>query len=163
MVTRLIATILVCAITSGCASPAQPRSVKIAIAGETFSLELALDTPSRVRGLMDRLAIDPHGGMIFVFPDAEERSFWMADCFIDIDLIFLDSRGTITSTHEMKIESPQLDGESVWDYEGRLKHYFSNGPSRFAIELSAGSIDRLELRVNDHISLDLTYLRNLVR
>ena len=80
MVTRLIATILVCAITSGCASPAQPRSVKIAIAGETFSLELALDTPSRVRGLMDRLAIDPHGGMIFVFPDAEERSFWMANC-----------------------------------------------------------------------------------
>ena len=63
----------------------------------------------------------------------------------------------------MKVEPPKLEDESQWLYEGRLKHYYSNGPARFAIELEEGEIQRLKLHVNDRIPLDLNNLRDLAR
>jgi uncharacterized membrane protein (UPF0127 family) len=112
---------------------------------------------------MERTALRKDGGMLFVFTDAAERSFWMANCFINIDLIFLDSRGTITATHEMKTETPRGEEESQWEYEGRLKKYYSHGPARFAIELCEGSIRRLKLKPNEHIPLNLQQLRRIAR
>jgi uncharacterized membrane protein (UPF0127 family) len=163
MVTRLIATLLTSIYALGCANNASQQSVQVTIAGEIFTLELSTDTPSRIHGMMERTSIPDHGGMLFVFTDAQQRSFWMANCFINIDLLFLDSRGTITATYAMRVEPPKLEEESQWSYEGRLKHYYSNGPARFAIELQEGEIQRLELYVNDRIPLDLANLRNLAR
>ena len=147
----------------GCSNNTTVNAVQVTIAKETFTLELSTDTPSRVHGLMERTSIPDHGGMLFVFTDAKERSFWMANCFVNIDLLFLDSRGTITATHTMRVEPPRLKDESTWAYEGRLHHYYSNGPARFAIELAEGEIKRLNLNVNDRISLELKNLRNLAR
>ena len=163
MATRLITTLLLMTLSLGCSSSKQKTAVEVAIGGETFLLELSTNTPSRIHGLMERTTISDHGGMLFVFTGAQERSFWMANCLINIDLLFLDSRGTITATHEMKIEDIQGTEESQWEYEGRLNHYYSNGPARFAIELQEGSIERLQLRVNDRILLDLQDLRNIAR
>ena len=87
----------------------------------------------------------------------------MKNCLIDIDLIFLDSRGTITSLHEMPYEEPQSDSETEWEYEQRLQHYWSYRPARFAIELASGSIHRLNLRVNDHVALDLPLIKKMAR
>ncbi|MBC8202417.1 MAG: DUF192 domain-containing protein [Planctomycetes bacterium] len=163
MATRLIITLLFFMFTTGCTTSAKQTSVEVAIGGETFVLELSTDMPARVNGLMNRTEIRDHGGMLFVFTEAEERSFWMAHCLVNIDLLFLDSRGTITATHEMKIEAPQGPEESQWEYESRLKHYYSKGPARFAIELQEGSIDRLNLQVNDRIPLELHNLRGIAR
>ena len=99
--------------------------------------------------------------MLFIFPDSDMRSFWMANCLIDIDLIFLDTRGTITALHEMKIEDPQEAGESELAYNTRLKNYKSGFPARFAIELPAGSITRLQLRINQKLPLELGELKAL--
>ena len=87
----------------------------------------------------------------------------MKNCLVNIDLIFLDSRGIITTLYEMKIEEPRLPDESIWEYEGRLSHYWSRGPARFAIELAEGSIQELGLQLNDKIQLDLPYLKSLAR
>ena len=163
MATRLITILLLVTCTVGCTRSTQKTAVEVAIGGETFLLELSIDTPSRIHGLMERTTISNQGGMLFVFTKAQERSFWMANCFVNIDLLFLDSRGTITATHEMKIEDIQGKEESQWEYERRLNHYYSNGPARFAIELQEGSIERLHLRVNDRILLDLQDLRKIAR
>ncbi len=136
-----------------------PTHQEIAIGGETWMLELALDDDSIRRGLMHRETIPDDGGMLFIFPDSDYRSFWMAYCLVDIDLIFLDGRGTITALHEMKIEPPRETGESELAYNARLKNYESAFPARFAIELPAGSIERLQLRVNQNIPLDLDALK----
>jgi len=163
MATRI--TILCCILLCGlgCSSPPPTTSISIDIAGETFNLELMINQEARTKGMMHRTSISPSGGMLFIFPDSKNRSFWMKNCFVDIDLIFLDSRGLITSLYEMTMEPPQEQVESIWAYEGRLNHYWSKGPARFAIELAPGSIHRLHLEINDKIILDLPYLKSLAR
>jgi uncharacterized membrane protein (UPF0127 family) len=163
MVIRVTFIIMLLLHLTACATPTSATSAKVVIAGELFTLELMLDNSSRSNGMMHRNKIAKNEGMLFVFPDSIRRSFWMKNCFIDIDLIFLDSRGTITTLYEMPIESPKSPEETQRTYESRLSHYYSNGPSRFAIELQAGSIQRLKLRVNEQIPLDLNFLKSIAR
>ena len=163
MAHRVIILIFIFLFFQGCDSPPTISSITVEISGKEYQLELALNRIDRERGLMDRTFLSDQGGLLFVFPEAAERSFWMKNCFIDIDLMFLDSRGTVMAVHRMVVEVPKGDNEPPWTYEARLKHYWSNGPSRFAIELSAGSLDHLQITVNDKISLDLPLLRRIAR
>lgn len=162
MVTRIIILFVLLCCTQSCTSTA-PSHVLVSISGKQFNLEIVDDISSRADGMMHRTSFLPESGMLFIFPIAGERSFWMKNCLIPIDLIFLDSRGTITALHEMPIEDPPSDNESDWEYEQRLRRFWSYGPARFAIELEEGSIQKLGLRVNDRVPLDLTYLKTLAR
>ena len=54
---------------------------------------------------MGRTEIPDDGGMIFVYPDSQLRSMWMANCVIDMDVIFLDRSGRILTGYAMKAEA----------------------------------------------------------
>ncbi len=140
-----------------------PPTEKVVIGGEKFKLEVAADPAARTKGLMGREKIDDHRGMLFVFRNARKRSFWMKDCLIDMDLIMLDARGRIIRLHTMKREPPRQEDESVFAYERRLKDYSSQRPMQFAIELKAGSIDRLKLETGRTIPLDLRRLKKMAK
>jgi len=158
---RLIPLLLII-LGTGCGTTAAlPSHEIVTIENERWSLELAMDEESIRRGLMERTALDDGEGMLFIFPDTAPRSFWMANCVIDIDLIYLDDRGTITAVHEMKTEPPRTAKESQFAYESRLRNYRSVYPARFAIELPSGSISRLELKPNQRLSIDLERLKSL--
>ena len=138
-----------------------PKEV-VVIGEETFKLEVAANEKSRAKGLMNRKKIDDDGGMIFIYKRARVRSFWMKNCLVDIDLLYLDGRGRIVSMHKMKKEPPRGENEPVIDYERRLKRYPSRRAAQFIIELKAGSIDRLKPKVGQTIELDLPRLREIV-
>ena len=47
-----------------------------------------MSTPNAIStGMMGRDNLD--GGMLFLFPEVSERSFWMKDCLIPLDIIFI--------------------------------------------------------------------------
>jgi uncharacterized membrane protein (UPF0127 family) len=141
------------------------RYETVQIGGETFELELAVTPRARAQGLMHRSEIPADGGMLFVCPPSEIRvqAFWMSNCLVDMDIIFLDPRGIITAMHHMKVEPPQHPGESLADYENRMPRYSSGYPAQFAIELRAGTLERLNLRVEDKINLDLPRLKAMAK
>lgn len=139
------------------------ETARITLDGETFELEIAADDASREQGLSGRESIDEDGGMLFVFPNAQVRRFWMKDCLVDIDIIYLDGRGYITAMHRMKAEPPRRDGESETAYENRLPLYSSVLPAQFAIELRAGWLDELDLEVDQRVDLDTDRLKRLAR
>jgi len=139
------------------------RLETVVIAGETFELEVVADDATRRQGLMHRQSIPEHGGMLFVYPSCQIQSYWMGYCLVDIDIIFLDARGRVTAMHEMKAEAPRREDESEIEYRERLRSYWSNYPSQFAIELKGGWLDRLDLHVEDKIELDLERLKALAR
>ena len=132
---------------------------QVIIAGELFHLEVASDDSTRTKGLMGRTEIASDGGMLFIFATAQVRSFWMGYCLVDIDVMFLDRKGRITATHTMKVEDPRRENESELAYLARLAGYPSVYATLFAIELRAGSIERLEVNVDDKIELDLARLK----
>ena len=134
----------------------------VTIGDETFRLEVAADYETRQAGLMHRESIPPDGGMLFIFPDVQPRTFWMAYCLIDIDIIYLDAQGRVTATYRMRAQPPRRADESEFDYERRMHaaaQYPSRYPAQFVIELPAGSLDRLSLTFEDKIPLDLPRLK----
>jgi uncharacterized membrane protein (UPF0127 family) len=145
------------------AKPPPPAREEVVIAGEVFKLLLAADPVARARGLMDRAQIDEHGGMLFVHRDVRRRTYWMKNCLVDIDLLYLDSKGRIVQRYKMKKEPPRGADETEWAYEWRLKRYTSRRPAQFVIELKAGSIDRLKLERGQIIELDCARLRKMAR
>ncbi|MCA9291087.1 MAG: DUF192 domain-containing protein [Phycisphaerales bacterium] len=140
-----------------------PGVESVRIGDRVFHLEVAADDATRAQGLMGRTSIAPDGGMLFIFPAAAERSFWMGHCLVDMDIMFLDGRGFVTAIHEMTVEAPQGETESDYQYELRLADYPSRIPAQFAIELQAGMIRTLNIRVQDKIALDLPRLKALAR
>lgn len=133
----------------------------VTIAGEKFRLELAVNDVERAQGLMERTEIEADGGMLFIYPEPDVLEFWMADCVIDIDALFVDAAGTIVATHAMKTEPPQRETERRAAYEARLKRYSSKQPAHFAIELKAGTIERLKINAGQKVEMDAGRLGKL--
>ena len=47
-----------------------------------------MDTPNAIAtGMMGRENLN--GGMLFIFKEVSERSFWMKDCLIPLDIVFI--------------------------------------------------------------------------
>ena len=124
----------------------RPATQRVTLADDKFDLELAMTPGARQRGLSGRERIDAEGGMLFVFPDDQVRvqGFWMKDCLVDIDIIFLDRDGRITAMHHMPVEPPD-------ERDVPRRTYSSRRPAQFAIELRGGTLEGLELKVGQRI------------
>ncbi len=139
--------------------PSNNSHAHVELAGQTYSMEIAADPSSISQGMMGRTAFNEGGGMLFVFAKPNIQRFWMAHCLIDIDLIYLDGRGRIVSMHRMVREPPRRPNESLNAYYARMPSYSSGRPVQFAIELPAGSIDRLGLKRSMPAHFDLDRLK----
>ncbi|MCI5065935.1 DUF192 domain-containing protein [bacterium] len=54
-----------------------------------FFLEIANTPSQRSKGLMYRKHLAPDRGMLFIFPEEKQQSFWMKNTFISLDMIFV--------------------------------------------------------------------------
>lgn len=85
------------------AAPAAPPRVTIdspSGRSTTVAVEVARTPDEQARGLMFRERLAPETGMLFVFPVAEEHSFWMQNTLIPLDMIFIDDTGTVVGIIE---------------------------------------------------------------
>jgi uncharacterized membrane protein (UPF0127 family) len=96
------------------------------IGSKTYQLEIAGDELSWEHGLMERDSMPANHGMIFVFPQAENRAFWMHHTRFPLDVLFVDDHGKVVSCHTMK----------AYDEHSTLSDF----PAKYVVELSAGAI-----------------------
>lgn len=74
-----------------------PRvTVETAAGPATVTVEMAVTTEARARGLMGRESLPPDAGMLFVFPVQEEHAFWMERTLIPLDMIYIGEDGRVT-------------------------------------------------------------------
>lgn len=162
------------------------KTTDVTIGKTKFTLQIASEDKTRMRGLGGRTEIPENGGMIFVFPPrmVGVQGFIMRDCYVDIDIIYTDGVGRVLSFHEMTKQAPRgLDGKyegevgdydinSITDatrrqaninYHSRLKQYSSKYPATFAIELKAGSIKKLGVREGDLVTMDHAGLKKMAK
>jgi hypothetical protein len=88
---------LALATAPACAASGGPRAV-LESGGKTHVVQVELaDTPEkRERGLMFRKELADGHGMLFLFDEEAEHSFWMKDTLVPLDMIFVDSAGLVT-------------------------------------------------------------------
>ncbi len=162
---RILALFLaLCAFSlASCDEDAAANVEPIKIKGVMFHVETALDETTRIKGMSGRDFIAEEGGMVFVFPRAQQLEFVMRDCPIPIDVAFLDGAGRVVAMHEMPPESPRREEETPMQYESRLKRYSSRFPAVFAVEVRGGRLKELGLEAGDRLDFDVERLKRQAR
>lgn len=122
--------------------------------GEEFRCELCLDDTSRAAGMGARSEFPEGTAMIFVHPNPRLLHYWMKDCLIELDIVYVDAAGRIASMYEARRERLRQKTETLEAYEARLPRYSSKRQVKYVIELPAGTIARLKPRLGDRVPID---------
>ncbi len=133
-----------------------PATVQVELGGRMHELELALTDAARAEGLKGRPSLPDHRGMLFAFADEATRRFWMKDCLIPLDIIFMDATGTIVSMHTLSVPTPGTP-------DAALPTCTSASPAKYVIELNAGRSAELGLNPGHTLDLPVELLKSHVR
>ena len=113
--------------------------------GTSLDVEIAQTPSERQRGLMYREELPIEQGMLFVFPEEDDRGFWMKNTLIPLDMIFVDSEGRIINIEEA-VPEPNTSEEN-------LKTYRSDEPAKYVIEANSTFTERKNVREGDRVEI----------
>jgi uncharacterized membrane protein (UPF0127 family) len=91
---------------------------------DTVRAEVARTPEEREQGLMFRESLEKGRGMLFIFPDAQIRSFWMRNTLLPLDIAYIDENLRIVDIQAMTPGSEDL--------------HPSAEPAMFALEVPQG-------------------------
>lgn len=104
-----------------------------------FHVELAETPEQRSRGLMFRRTLAPDAGMLFLFPERERPTMWMADTWLPLDMLFIAADGRIVHVFPNAVPRSRLTISSPH-------------PARMVLELAGGTARRLGMAPGDRLS-----------
>lgn len=146
----LVSLIFVATATSACADSKSEENSKPAVETEElrivsadgsehlFHVEIAATPAAITQGLMYREEMAEDHGMLFLFARESERSFWMRNTLIPLDMLFINSEGVIRHIHENAIP---LDETPVPSTE----------PVQMVLELNGGIVAKYGIKPGDQV------------
>jgi uncharacterized membrane protein (UPF0127 family) len=112
---------------------------RIVIKGVGFNVDLAITESEQRHGLMEQTELKKDQGMLFVYSEPQQLSFWMKKTLIPLDILFFDRDGKLL---EFFSDVPPCKKEPCKTYSNRT-------PALYVLELPAGSAKKLELKRGD--------------
>lgn len=113
--------------------------------GTRILAELADTQEKRARGLMFRDQLAPDKGMLFVFEEPGQWTFWMKNTKVALDILWLDKDKRIVHTQE---NIPGCFQEPCLQYQPDIV-------AVYVLEVPAGSVKREKLKKGMHLEFDL--------
>jgi uncharacterized protein len=110
--------------------------------GNIAYIEIANTLKDRARGLMYREALNRDSGMLFIFDDEKERSFWMKNTLIPLDIIFIDKDKIIVNI----ISAYPCEEEPCETYD-------SIYPVKYVLEVNLGYSEDKEIKIGDRVEI----------
>lgn len=107
----------------------------------TLDIEIAEDEYKTQTGLMYRRSMAKNQGMLFIFDDSQQRSFYMKNTEFALDIIYFNSEKEIVSIHK---NAKPYDQTSLP----------SEVPSQYVLEVNAGLSDQWKLNSGDKFQLN---------
>lgn len=120
-----------------------PITAQTRIGETTLDLEVAHTPQEQALGLMFRSSLPPHQGMLFPFNPPRPVSFWMKNCLIPLDMIFL-RQGKVVA---IALNAPPCPSPPCPFYD-------SGQPVDQVIEVRGGLTQELGLQVGDQLQVD---------
>ena len=99
--------------------------ITVQVGGLPLVVEVADNATARSRGLQHRDKLAADAGMLFVYPDAGVRRFWMKDTQIDLDIGFFDDASRLIEVHSMTALDQHVQ-------------HVSSKPAKYALEVNRG-------------------------
>ena len=119
-----------------------PVTATVVLGGETINLEVAETPRQQALGLMYRTSLADDRGMLFPFDPPRPVRFWMKNCFISLDMLFIRDgaiRAIISDVPPCTAEPCPTYGPDV--------------PVDTVIELRAGRAAELGLEAGDRLEI----------
>jgi uncharacterized membrane protein (UPF0127 family) len=114
----------------------------IGVAGDTIrtiDIEIADTESERTIGLMHRRSMPDTQGMLFIFDEEEQRSFWMRNTLIGLDIIYIRANGEIESIAKYTVPMSE-------------RSVPSKGPATYVLEVIEGFCDRYNVKEGDKVA-----------
>ncbi|MDF1497632.1 MAG: DUF192 domain-containing protein [Patescibacteria group bacterium] len=111
---------------------------------DVTELKVAIaQTPEEItQGLSGRSGLADDEGLLFIFDDSAERTFWMKDMLFNIDMIFIEDGKIVDIAKNMPKPKP-------WDWPAT---YTSKSPADMVLEVKAGLSERNGWIIGDSIN-----------
>ena len=88
------------------------------------------NTPEKQQlGLQFVRSLPENSGLLFSFSSPRTLNFWMSNCYLPLDIAFIDNKGTIVKTETMIPLS--------------MRTVTSGTPCIMALEVAAGTMDKI--------------------
>jgi len=108
-----------------------------------INVEFAKTPEELQKGLMNRPSLPKNSGLLFIFPDETNRSFWMKDTLIPLDVIFISSTGRV---NEITTLNPCPEIEICQSYDSKM-------PAQYVLEINAGQAEKWNMTEGDIVEI----------
>lgn len=112
---------------------------------QTIDLLVADTDETRIKGLSGKDSLPENQGMLFVFDEKAEYSFWMKDMKFPIDIIFMNDENVVTVYENV---------EPASESNTSLERYTATEPANYVLELNAGEANKLNIKTGSTITID---------
>ena len=109
-----------------------------------IEVEIVDDVSERAKGLMFRESLGEGSGMLFVYDEVGEYSFWMKNTLIPLDMIWIDEEMRIV---DIKNAVPCVVEECI-SYGGEVS-------ASYVLEVNAGFVEEKGLEVGDEVVINI--------
>ncbi|MDP3970425.1 MAG: DUF192 domain-containing protein [bacterium] len=107
---------------------------------------IADEESERNLGLGDIAELEWNQGMLFVYDESDEYSYWMKDVEYPIDIIWLSDDYIVDITENVP---PEAEGTSLLQYQS----YSPHAPVNRVLEVNAGYVQENNVKIGDIIKI----------
>ncbi|MCC7160759.1 DUF192 domain-containing protein [Candidatus Nomurabacteria bacterium] len=123
--------------------PNNSKTIKsVRIAGQNIKVELAVTAEEKQKGLSGRNNLKEDKGMLFVFENLDNYSFWMKDMNFPIDMIWIgeDLKVIYIKKNALPESYPESFGPEISDKN-----------VKYVLEVVSGFSDKNNLKIGDSV------------
>ena len=117
---------------TGTPPAAGPGESLVVIGDASYTVDLAVTPEERQQGLSGREHMAGNEGMLFVFDEERQLSFWMKEMRFPLDIIWIDSQCRLIGV-SADVQTPPPEAES-----SEIPRARSPSPAKYVLELNAG-------------------------
>lgn len=122
------------------------KTEKIQIGSKKIKVEIAQNNEQHQYGLMNRTRLPENEGMLFIFNNDQQLSFWMKNTLIDLSIAYINRSKTIVDIQEMKATNQLMIGE--------IPSYPSSKPAMYALEMNSGWFKKNKIKIGDKLQFN---------